>query len=266
MKHRIPLLLGLIGLLTILLLGCSLGGGNVAGITPTPTKTQRPLFTSTVTPTATSLSTEPPTSEAIPTDTPIPPTEAVPTDAPAPTEPLLPSDTPVSPTVVPPTNTPIPPTSTPPPPANTPKPQPTNTPVPPTNTPKPQIDFRVVQQDLVPKAENVAQLYTIYVRVEDMAGNPLNGLIVWDPGQPAMQALSGDKSGYYHAEVLMGGGEYYLEVKDARSEKTKRLTTVRTGLSNEDLIKAGYCVDAADCDTNVGPQHFSWRVIFRRTW
>jgi hypothetical protein len=151
-------------------------------------------------------------------------------------------------------------------PTDTPRPQPTRTPAPPTNTPQPQVDFRVAQQDLVPKVENTGGLYTIFIRVEDARGNPLNGLTVWDPDQPEMHTVTGDKPHFYHAEILMGGGDYYLEVKDSRSEVTKRLTTVRSGVSNEDLIKAGYCTAAADCDANVGPQHFSWRVIFHRTW
>ncbi len=257
MRNRVLFLTALAAVLALMLLSCSLGRGDLSQVTATPTKTLRPVFTSTLTPTATAL----PTSTSSPTDTPRPPT-----DTPAPTEPPPPTDTSIPPTEPAPTDTPIPPSDTPALPTNTSKPRPTNPPAPPTSTPRPQVDFRVVQQDLVPKAENTAQLYTIYVRVEDAAGNPLNGLVVWDPNQPAMQAVSGDKAGYYHAEILMGGGEYYLEVKDTRSEKTRRLTTIRTGISNEDLIKAGYCTNDADCDANVGPQHFSWRIVFRRAW
>jgi hypothetical protein len=259
MKRRALVALSLVALLVLVLLGCSENRGGVSGITATPTKTPRPLFTATWTPTSTPL----PTDTPLPTSTPVPPT-----DTPAPTDtPLAPTDTSLPPTDVAPADTPVPATDTPPSaPTDTPRPQPTRTPAPPTHTPRPQVDFRVAQQDLVPKAENPGGLYTIYLRVEDAGGNPLNGLTVWDPSQPEIQTVTGDKPDYYHAEILMGGGDYYLEVKDSRSEATKRLTTVRSGVSNEDLIRAGYCTDAADCDANVGPQHFSWRVIFRRTW
>jgi hypothetical protein len=262
MRNRTLLLIVLVALLALVLLGCSAGRGNVSQASPTPVKTLRPLFTSTFTPTAMPLPTDTPlpVPTVQPSVTPLPPTDTPPPPTPAP-----PTDTVVVPTEAPPTDTPAPPSPTAGP-SDTPRPRPTNTPVLPSPTPKPQVDFRVVGQDLVPKAENVAQLYTIYVRVEDAAGNPLGGLVVWDPSQPSMQAVTGDKPGYYHAEILMGGGDYYLEVKDSRSEKTKRLTTVRSGVSDEDLIKAGYCVDANDCNLNVGPQHFSWRVVFRRTW
>ncbi|MGC9334016.1 MAG: hypothetical protein ACP5JJ_07710 [Anaerolineae bacterium] len=250
MTNRILALIASGALLLGALLGCSIGSQGSARITATPTKTLRPLFTSTSTPTP----------SPVPTDTPLPTDTAVP-----PTDTPLPTETP-SPTLGIPTDTPAPPTDTPTAPANTPQPRPTNTPAPPTNTPRPSVDYRVVQQDLVPKQENLSGLYTIFVRVETASGNPVDELVIWDPNQPAIQAVTGEKPDYYHAEYLMGGGDYYLEVKDARSEKTKRLTTVRTGISNEDLIKAGYCVNDADCDANVSFQHFSWRVVFRRTW
>ena len=251
MTNRVLLSIGLIALLVLVLLGCTMGREGAARITATPTKTLRPVFTSTHTPTATPLPTDTPP----PSDTPAPTNTSVPTDTP------LPADTPIPPTEALSTETP---NTTPALPTDTPRPAATNTPIPPTNTPKPQMDFRVVKQDLLPKAENVAQLYTIYIRVEDPGGNPLNGLVVWDPGQPEIKAVTGDKPDYYHAEILMGGGDYYLEVKDFKSERTKRLTTIVTNISHEDLMKAGYCTSATEC-SQVGFQHFAWRVIFRRT-
>jgi len=242
----------LVASLVLVLLGCTVNRGDMARITPTPTKTLRSLFTSTFTPTVTPL----------PTETPV-----LPTEMPAPTDTLLPpSDTPLPTDTPPPADTSIPSTDTPIPPTDTPRPKATDTPAPPTNTPNPRVDFCVVKQDLLPRAENIAGRYTIYIRVEDAAGNPLKGLVVWDPSQlELVSAVSGDKPEYYHAEILMGGGDYYLEIKDFRSEKTKRLTTIVTNISNEDLIKGGYCTTDAECD-GLGFQHFSWRVIFRRTW
>lgn len=262
MRNRVLFFAGLSVLAALALLGCSLGGGQQARITPTPTKTPRPLFTATLTRTLTPLPTHTPVP---PTDTPVPPTDTrlPPTDTPPP-----PTSTPVSPTETPalPADTTVPQTATPAPPTATSRPQATRTPAPPTNTPQPAVDYRVVQQDLVPKAENTGGLYTVFVRVEDAAANAIDGLVVWDPNVPEIQAVTGDKPHFYHGEYLMGGGEYYLEVQGSASERTKRVTTIRSGISNEDLIKAGYCVDNNDCDLNVKAQHFSWRVVFQRTW
>ena len=73
MRKRFIWMAGAIALLALVLLSCTLGD-RAARITPTPTKTLRPLFTATYTPTATLL----------PTDTPLPPT-ATPVPPPAPT-------------------------------------------------------------------------------------------------------------------------------------------------------------------------------------
>jgi hypothetical protein len=228
-------------------------------VTPTPTKTQRPVFTSTHTPTPS----PPPTETPLPTETPIPPTET-----PLPTETLLPpSDTPAPPTEAPPTETPVPPSDTPAPPTDTPPPRPTNTPAPPTDTPRPQVDYRVTEQRLMSKQENEAQRHMILIRVVDAGGNPLHGLIVWDPNHPDQEAQTGTKPEPYHAEYTFWDyGAYRLEVQGANSEKTKVLTTDVHQISIEDLIAAGYCTDAGSCNPNELVQHFSWYVTFQRTW
>lgn len=257
MRDRVLLPVGLIALLTLLLLGCSAGGESMSGITATPTKTMRPLFTSTHTATATPLPSEPP----LPTDTPIPPT-----DTPAPTATMLP------PTEAPPTDTPLPPTPTALP-SDTPSPEPTNTPAPPTATsgpsatPKPQVEYRVAEQRLMTKAENEAQRHMILIRVVDAGNNPLHGVTVWDPSHPEQEAVSGDKPEPYHAEYLFWDyGAYQLEIKGAKSEKTKVLTTDVHLISKEDLVIAGYCTDVANCNQDELVQHFSWYVTFQRTW
>ena len=259
MSKRTLFLSSLVILLVLVLGGCTLGRGSRSRITPTPTKTVRPLFTSTFTPTATSS----PTSTPLPTDTPVPPTET----------PLPPTDTPAPPTEAPteepPTNTPEPPTDTPEPaaPTNTPKPKPTNTPAPPTNTPKPQVDFRVVEQRLMPKAENEAQRHMVLIRVADAAGNALSDIVVWDANHPDQEAVSGTKPEPYHAEYLFWNYDgYQLEVKGANSEKTKVVSTDVHKIPLEDLVAAGYCTDTASCHPDELVQHYSWYVTFQRTW
>ena len=259
MSKRTLFLSGIIVLLVLVLAGCTLGSGSTSRVTPTATKTQRPLFTSTTTPTATPS----PTNTPLPTDTPVPPTET----------PLPPTDTPALPTEAateaPPTATPAPPTDTPEPaaPTNTPKPKATNTPAPPTNTPKPQVDFRVVEQRLMSKAENEAQRHMVLIRVEDSAGNGLSGLVVWDPNHPDQEAVTGTKPEPYHAEYMFWNYDgYQLEVKGANGEKTKVVSTDVFKISLEDLVAAGYCTDTSSCNPGELVQHFSWYVTFRRTW
>ena len=265
MKTRTLLLMGLVVVMSLLLLSCALGSGGVSSVTATPTKTLRPLFTSTHTPAPTPLSTDtavpptepPPTAtptEVPATDTAVPPTEAPPTEVP---------------TEVPPTATPLPPTEAPTsaPPTNTPQPKPTNTPAPPTNTPQPQVDFRVVEQRLMSKSENEAQRAMILIRVVDAGNSPLNGVAVWDSTHPDVEAVSGSKPEPYHAEYLFWNYDpYQLEVKGTRSEKTKVLSTDVHKISKEDLVGAGYCPDVASCNQDELVQHFAWFVTFQRTW
>ena len=255
MRKRTLFLSALAILLALVLAGCTLGSESASRVTPTPTKTMRPLFTSTLTPAATRT----PTSTPLPTDTPVPPTET----------PLLPTETVEPPTEEPPTDTPLPPTDTPPPivPTDTPKPKPTNTPAPPTDTPAPQVDYRVVEQRLMPKEENTSGLPIVFIRVEDAGGNALSDRVIWDPNHPEQVAVSGEKPEPYHAEFrfwyLYG---YQFEIKGANSEKTRLLSTDVHKIPVEDLIAAGYCADSANCNPDELVQHFCWYVTFRRTW
>lgn len=255
MTKRTLLLSGTIILLAWALAGCSLGRESASRLAPTPTKTLRPLFTSTCTPTPSPT----PTSTPLPTATPLPPTET----------PLPPTETPAPPTEEPPTSTPKAATGTPEPntPAESATPRPTNTPAPPTNTPRPQVDFRVVEQRLMSKAENIAQNHMALIRVEDAGRNALSGWVIWDANHPDQEAVSGDKPEPYHAEYLFWNLDgYQLEIKGANSEKTKVISTDVFKISLEDLVAAGYCTDVASCNPGELVQHFCWYVTFQRTW
>ena len=117
------------------------------------------------------------------------------------------------------------------------------------------------------KAENQAQRHMILIRVVDAGNNALHGVTVWDPSHPEQEAVSGDKPEPYHAEYLFWDyGAYQLEVKGARSDKTKVLSTDVHLISKEDLVTAGYCPDAASCNQDELVQHFSWFVTFQRIW
>ena len=276
MRSRILLLSGLMVLLAVLLMSCSLGGGGLSRITPTPTKTPRPLFTATLTPTASPMPSDTPlpTNTEVPTDTPVPATDTplpatdtpVPIDTPpteivaAPTEPPLSTDTPVLPT------------STPAPPTNTPRPAATNTPAPPTNTPKPQVDFRV--QEVVAFEDGSltsSGLHNIYFTVVDAGGAPLDGIIIDElNNQPPSQVISGDK-GLGKAEFTMWGSVYRFKVSGNStgtaftSEETHGLTVLFGQADWNDLIRGGICSDAPSCQA-MGPMHYSYNVTFQRTW
>lgn len=117
------------------------------------------------------------------------------------------------------------------------------------------------------KAENEAQRHMVLIRVIDAGGSPLNGLAVWDPNHPDQEAITGSKPEPYHAEYLFWDYDgYQLEVKGARSEKTKVIGTDVFRISKEDLVGAGYCADVASCNPGELVQHFSWFVTFQRTW
>jgi hypothetical protein len=254
----------LLVVLTIALLGCGLLGDDAAQVTATPTRTLRPLFTSTFTPMPSPLPTDtipPPATEVVASDTPPPTNTALPTDAA--TAEVPPTEMP--PTEVPPTDTQAPPTEVVP--SDTPRPRPTVTPAPPTNTPRPQMDFRVVEQRLMNKADNGAQNHMILLRVVDAGGSPLPGLLVWDPSHPEQEVETGTKPEPYHGEYLFWNYDgYQLEVKGARSEKTKVLSTDVFKIPIEDLVTAGYCPDANSCSPGELVQHFCWYVTFQRTW
>jgi hypothetical protein len=266
MKNRIFLLCGVSILLVAALLGCTVGGGRLAEVTATPTKTPRPLFTSTMTPTATPI----PSDTPLPTNTPLPPT-----DPPLPTDtPLQPTDTavPATDTALAPTDTPVPPTDTPPPPTHTPRPQPTRTPAPPTNTPKPNVDFRI--KEIVPfKDGSVGQsgYHNIYFTVIDAAGQPLNDIILESTdSQPPVQVVSGPK-GPGKAEFTMVYADYYFKVtgdtsgRKYTSEVTHRLSMIPGNYWWPDAIAAGICPDEEACQA-FGPMHFSYNITFQRTW
>lgn len=270
MKTRTLLLMGLVVVMSLLLLSCALGSGGVSSVTATPTKTLRPLFTSTHTPTPTPLSTDtavpptepPPTAtptEVPATDTAVPPTEAPPTEVP---------------TEVPPTATPLPPTEAPTsaPPTNTPQPQPTNTPVPPTNTPQPQVDFRIKEIVAFEDGSLTASgLHNIYFTVIDAGGAPIDGILLKDTNnQPGEEVTTGNK-GPGKTEFTMWAADYRFKVignvsgRTFTSDTTHVLSVLHGHAVWDDLIRGGICSDPAACEA-MGSIHYSYNVTFQRTW
>ena len=219
---------------------------------PTPTPTNTLVVESTATPqvdaAAVAAEAVAATEEVIPTDTPIP-------------EPAAPQATA---TPVPPTDTPVP-----------------------TATPKPEFDFVVTKQRLLTKDENGGCVgnHNIYITVVDAAGNPINGVEiadVWNNPGPTTEEKNG-KAG--HAEYLLFKNGFKIFVKNdptagrpVTSQVTELLSSNDWEVGIPNLIQGGYCPDEGTCHVlwnsgvfGVGNNslcwgHYSWEVIFQRTW
>jgi hypothetical protein len=247
--------------------------------TPTPLPTSTPL------PTQTPTSTNVPTFTAVPSDTPT--ATAVPSDTPSPTS--EPTDTPLPL----PTRTPVPPTNTPKP-TNQPKPTappaPSNTPEP-TNPPAAKWTWSAW---LVGPGQD-GQLCTegnlqIRVTVMDANGAQIQGIWVHDrySGQNWVTGHKGNDPFWGPGEAQFdyysgGGGSVCITTGEGgacESPYTRDLPCFYLP-PIEDLHAAGYCdqccetgatvercrqlVDSGNC-FSTGAGHFSWRVVFRRSW
>jgi hypothetical protein len=247
--------------------------------------TNTPLPTDTPLPSPTPLPTE------TPTMTPIPPTDtAVPTEIPATDTPLpQPTATPLSPTA-----TPVPPTATP-------QPQPTNTPRPtsppaPTNTPQPTkapVAQWTSSARLVGPGEDAqrcdAGSQQIRVTVVDANGSPLSGVWIYEQYSGLYQ-VSGHKVGdpYWgpgDVEIpcpgFQGGGVVCITDGPGGSciSAQTRGMSCYAAPPVEDLFAAGYCENCCKVGVNLdecrqlinegkcmGNGHYSWRVVFKRSW
>lgn len=273
MRTQTLLLMSLCGLLALLLFGCSLGSVGVSEVTLTPTKTLRPVFTSTLTATATEPVSETPIPSDTPaaTSTPAPPTEAPPTQALA-TETPGAADTPLATNTPLPTTPPLAPTNTAIPPTNPPPAQPTSTTAPPANTPQPGVDYRVTEIVAFEDGSlSASGLHNIYFTVTDANGSPLDSIVLKEVNnQPAQEVTTGSK-GPGKAEFTMWAADYRFEVaRDAsgaqvRSETTHTLSVLFKHAVWDDLIRGGICADPASCEA-LGPIHYSYNVTFQRTW
>ncbi len=245
---------------------------------PTSPPTNTPL------PTLTATATKPPTFTPIPpTATPIPPTD---TPEPTPTQPA--TSTPVPPTPIPPTATTVPPTNTP-----SPPPQPTNTspPPPPTKTPQPpaakwSYDARLVGPGQDAQGCDYGNLQ-LRVTVIDGQGAQLGGVWVHDRYSQQYQVTGNVDSpewgpGETKFEYGIGGGGSLCvatgEGGGCISDYTRDMPAYNVP-PVEDLHAAGYCsqccepgatlercrelVDAGKC---MGNGHYSWRIVFKRSF
>jgi hypothetical protein len=111
------------------------------------------------------------------------------------------------------------------------------------------------------------------VIAQDVGGAPLNGVAVYGIYSKVTQ-VTGDK-GPGTTEFILGGGDEVQVIRDVdgrevSSEAARNLTTDPRQISDEQLIAAGYCADHAGCETLRSGlacfAHYSWDVVFRRTY
>lgn len=186
----------------------------------------------------------------------------------------LPTDTPV------PAPTPVPVTSTPAPAMDTPTPE---------APADPEVDFVIVKERLLTKDENggCAGNHNIFVEVVDANGNPIKGVQlgdVWNNPGPVTGHKGDDLPGRAEYDLYKNGGYHILVKSDPTAGR--EVTSQVTGLLSSDdwkigipkLVEAGYCPDEATCKVlwNSGTfgegnnslcwGHYSWEVVFQRTW
>lgn len=167
-----------------------------------------------------------------------------------------------------------------PPPAPTAPPRPTAAPA--TAAPQAGPDFRVASIRLWGVQENggyfdgpsihCGEKRQLRVTVVDAAGNPLNGVTIKSVFTGEEQ-VTGNK-GPGMAEYILGTGQDIYIVRDAdgrnvTSDYARGMSTQPEGISQDQLIAAGYCTDAASCAYHLTQScrgHYSWDVTFRRAY
>lgn len=237
------------------------------------------VSTPTASPTATSLPTPTPTNTLVVPTPEVPPAEAATpvgvaevaqmVEEAAPTVEPPPTDTP---TAVPPTNTPAPPTDT---------PEPTATPV-------PDVDFIITKQRLLSKDENGGCMgnHSIYITVADAAGNPIKGVEIADEWGN-FTLLTGhkgeDRPGEAVVDLYKNGFKIYIKNdptagRPVTSQTSDLLSSNDWEIGIPRLIEAGYCSDEPTCrvlwnsgvfgegNNSLCWGHYSWDVVFQRTW
>lgn len=167
-----------------------------------------------------------------------------------------------------------------PPPAPTAAPKPTAAPA--TAQPQAGPNFRVASIRLWTVQENggffdgpsvhCGEKRQLRVTVVDAGGNPLNGVTIRSPFTGEEQVTGSKGPGI--AEYILGRGQDVYVVRDAdgrevTSDYARGMSTQPEGISQDQLIAAGYCKDAASCAYHVTQScrgHYSWDVTFRRAY
>ncbi len=120
-------------------------------------------------------------------------------------------------------------------------------------------------------------MHTIFIVVQDANGTPLDGVVVGDTWDN-VEDVSGRK-GPGRAEIDLYSNTMEITVKRDletgefyTSEASPPCSSFITTISDEQLVQAGYFVNEVEAQwnrENYGYKcggHFSWEVIFQRTY
>ena len=119
-------------------------------------------------------------------------------------------------------------------------------------------------------------MHVIFITVQDVNGQPLDGIVVGDTWDN-VETASGQK-GLGKAEIDLWTNTMELEVKrnaftgePYTSEASFPFSSFMTTIPNDQMIAAGYCSNELECDWKRQHEsyycggHYSWEVIFQAT-
>lgn len=161
-------------------------------------------------------------------------------------------------------------------------PRATNTPVPP---PRPRVDFAIVKQRMLTIDENSGCIgnHNIFVKIIDIAGNPVSGVIVkrvWTGEEKASGSKESDYQGRPDAGWLQFDlykhGDQVVVVRDAdgrevSSDVSRSLEVEDEKIGAQLLMETGYCASLEECQQRIDTNslcrfHYSWEVVFQRQY
>jgi len=158
---------------------------------------------------------------------------------------------------------------------------PTRTPTP-SATPTPSVDFRLLSWRLWPKELNGGcekGMHNIFIVTLDAGGQPLSNVVVGDTWNNTEEITGrpGKEPGRVDIPLYANTMEMYVK-RDAvtgqpyTSEASPPCPSFITTIPDEQLVQAGYFSNETEAQWNrqnygyICGGHFSWEVIFQRTW
>lgn len=158
---------------------------------------------------------------------------------------------------------------------------PTLTPTP-AATPTPAVDFRLVSWRLWPKESNGGcekGMHNIFIVTLDAAGQPLSHIVVGDTWNNTEEVTGRPGKEPGRVDIPLYANTMEITVKrDAEtgqpysSEASPPCASYITTIPDEQLVQAGYFVNEVEAQWNrdnygyICGGHFSWEVVFQRTW
>ena len=150
----------------------------------------------------------------------------------------------------------------------------------PESTPSPAYDFRLVSWRLWPLALNSGcekGMHEIFIIVQDASGMPLDGVVVGDT-YDNVEVVSGQKGpGRAEIDLWANTMEIYVKRDQASgqpytSQVSPPCSSFIVTIPDEQLVAAGYFANELEAQWNKQNNgyhcggHFSWEVIFQRTY